>query len=163
MTYQPKHLKRWTMPDSYFGATWPDYFSSGIGQSRDSGALERSNFACMLRALGGESETVLVISESHWAVGWVEWIAIHESDSKSLKTSDEIKAALADYPIINEEHFCETETEDANETWANCFSDAERLAYIRKHRSQFEFRDMADLIGCVRGRYFAGYASELLY
>jgi hypothetical protein len=36
------------MPDSYFGATWPDYYGSSVGQSRDSDALERSNFACML-------------------------------------------------------------------------------------------------------------------
>lgn len=40
-----KHIKRWTMPDSYFGETWPDYYSSGVGQSRDSDSLERSNFA----------------------------------------------------------------------------------------------------------------------
>ena len=32
----PKHLKRWSMPPSYFGAVWPDYYSAGVGQSRDS-------------------------------------------------------------------------------------------------------------------------------
>lgn len=39
----------------------------------------------------------------------------------------------------------------------------ERVEYIRKHRSQFEFRDFADMLGCVRGKYFAGYASELIH
>ncbi len=161
-TYEPVNLKLWTMPDSYFGAVWPNTYSAGVGQSRDSDALERSNFICMLRELGGESETVTVVRESHWAVGWVEWIAINADDSKALEIADGIIAELADYPVINEDHWSELEHEDANETWTNCYSDLERVAYIRAHRSQFEFHDYADLIGCVRGRYFAGYASELL-
>lgn len=163
MTYQPKHIERWTMPSHYFGETWPDYFSSGVGQSRDSDALERSNFVCMLEALGGESETVLVIRESHWAVGWVEWIAIHADDAEALETADTIMDKLQDYPVLNEEHFSETEQADADQTWQNCYSPLERVAYIRKFRDQFEFQTFADLLGCVRGRYFAGYASELLY
>jgi hypothetical protein len=160
--YEPANLKLWTMPPHYAGETWPNYYSAGLGQSRDSDALERSNFACMLAALGGESDTVIVVREHHWAVGWVEWIAIHADDSAALKIADDIQARLADYPVINEEHWSELEQEDANETWLNCYDDAARLAYIRKNRSQFEFHDYADLIGCVRGKYFAGYASELL-
>jgi hypothetical protein len=150
MTYTPENLN-----------------SSGVGQSRDSDALERSNFACMLEALGGESDVVTVVRESHWAVGWVEWIAIEadgtpESD-RALETADKIKGKLADYPVVDENHFSETEMEEANETWRNCYSDNERLKYIRAHRPQFEFYDYGELIACVRGRYFAGYASELLY
>lgn len=160
--YTPTNLKKWTKPDHYFGASWPEYYSSGVGQSRDSDALERSNFTCMLRELGGESETVIVVRESHWAVGWVEWIAIHESDDKALQAADKIAEKLENYPVVDEHHFCETEQEDANETWKNCYSDKDRLAYVRQHRDQFEFHDYADLIGCIRGRYFAGYASELL-
>ncbi len=160
--FEPQTLKRWEMPSHYFGAQWPEYYGAGVGQSRDSDALERSNFACMLKALGGESETVRVVREGHWAVGWVEWIAIHETNAKALETADDIAAALEDYPVIDEMHWSELEQEDANQTWANCYSDAERVEYIRKFRSQFEFHDMADLMGCARGRYFAGYASELL-
>ena len=68
----PKHLKRWTRPRDYFGAEWSRYYSAGLGQSRDSDCLEQSNFAVMLHELGGESDTVIVVRESHWAVGWVE-------------------------------------------------------------------------------------------
>ena len=163
MPYDPENLRRWKLPSHYFGAQWTDYYSSGVGQSRDSDALERSNFACMLRALGGESETVIVVHESHWAVGWVEWIAIHETDSKSLATADEIMAALADYPVIDESDFSERETEEANEVWTHCFNVKERVNFIRSHPDQFEFHDFADMLGCVRGLYFAGYASDLLY
>lgn len=160
--YEPLRLKRWTHPECYFGAVWPDYFRSGCGQSRDSDALERSNFASMLRLLGGESETVIVVRENHWAVGWVEWIAIHATDEKALRAADEAQERLADYPVLNEDHCSELEMEEANEVWANCYSDFDRVKYIREHRSQFDFHDYADLIGCARGRYFAGYASELL-
>jgi hypothetical protein len=164
--FEPKHLKRWTMPSHYFGATWPNHYSAGVGQSRASDSLERSNFVCMLLALGGESDVITVVRESHWLVGWVEWIAIEadgtpESD-KALAIADDIKRRLEDYPVINEEHWSETETEDANETWLNCYSWQERIKYIHEHRSQFEFHDYRDMLGCVRGEYFAGHASELL-
>jgi hypothetical protein len=88
--YKPQNLKRWTLPHNYIGAIWPDYFSAGVGQSRDSSAVERSNFASMLKALGGESETVIVVRESHWALGWVEWIAIHQNDDRALKIADQM-------------------------------------------------------------------------
>lgn len=150
------------MPSHYAGAVWPEYFSSGCGQSRDSDALERSNFFCMLKVLGGETDSVIVIRESHWLVGWVEWIAIHQDDEKALEIADRTQADLADYPVISEDHWSTLEQEDADLTWTNCYSPRERIEYIRKHRSQFEFRDLPDLIGCVRGKYFAGYANELL-
>ena len=37
-----------------------------------------------------------------------------------------------------------------------------RINYIRENRSQFEFYNFEDLMCCVRGEYFAGYANELL-
>ena len=52
--------------------------------------------------------------------------------------------------------------EEANRVWTDCYDDTERVKYIRDNRSEFEFRDFADLMGCARGTYFAGYASELL-
>jgi hypothetical protein len=113
------NLHKWTMPDSYFGETWPDYYSAGVGQSRDSSCLEQSNFSAMLRLLGGESETVIVVRESHWAVGWVEWIAIHESDDKALTEANEAMGALSDYPVLDESDYSEREYNDYCESWQN--------------------------------------------
>lgn len=160
--YTPTHLELWTMPDHYMGAEWPDYYRSGVGQSRDSDDLEASNFSTMLSDLGGESETVIVVRESHWAVGWVEWIAIHVSDEKALRIADENMERLADYPVLDESDWSERETESANGVWKDCYNWQARIEYIRKHRNQFEFHDFKDMLGCVRGEYFAGYASELL-
>lgn len=162
-----KTLTKWTHPKCYIGAEWPDYYSF-LGRSRDSDALERANFDAGLKAIGGEKEyegqpLVKVVRESHWAVGWVEWIAIHESATEALRIADDIKTKLEDYPIVDEFLYSEYETEEAEEVWRECFRPKERLEYIRKHRSQFEFRNLQDLIGCVRGVYFSGYASELLH
>jgi len=111
-----KALTRWTMPDSYFGAEWPEYFVF-LSQSRDADALTRSNFECGLESLGGESETVIVVREGHWAVGWIEWIAIHESDADAILKAEDMLCALSDYPVLNESHFSELEHSEAENTW----------------------------------------------
>ena len=99
MTYIPKRLHKWTLPECYIGEHWEGFYSAGFGQTRDSDALERSNFAEILIALksfmgqeipdgyGADSggPAVRVVTEDHWAVGWVEWIAIHESCDGALK------------------------------------------------------------------------------
>lgn len=131
MNYSPINLRKWTRPESYFGAEWSDYYSAGVGQSRDSSSLERSNFICMLQELGGESETVIVVRESHWAVGWVEWIAIHESDGRALAIADEIASNLADYPVIDEDHWSNLEYDEICSYWAQ-MSVRERAEYCAR-------------------------------
>lgn len=160
--YTPKHLRLWTHPDHYAGATWEGYYSTGFGQSRDSDELEASNFATVLERLGGESKTVIVVRESHWAVGWVEWIAIPKRAHAKLKIADELRERYENYPVLDEEDFSRREDESAQTIWRDCYDDKARLEYVRQHRSQFDFHDYADLIGCVRGRYFAGNASEII-
>lgn len=175
-TFTHKHLRKWSLPSCYFGAQWPDYYVF-LGRSRDSDCLERANFDAGLKAIGGELASpdvedpndpgsalslVKVIRENHWAVGWVEWIAIHESAAEQLQIADSIKEKLEDYPVIDEHLWGEYEIEEANQIWRDCYSPAERVEWIRGHRSQFEFQDFADMLNCVRGKYFAGYASELI-
>lgn len=131
--YQPERLERWKMPRDYFGAEWPEYYSAGVGRSRDSDCLEESNFQSMLAELGGESDTVKVIRESHWAVGWVEWIAIHESDEKSLRAADAMQERLEDYPILDEEDHSAREWEECERVWSDVYSERERVRYLREH------------------------------
>ena len=134
MSYEPENLERWSRPDSWMAHCDEWFYTRAcfvfIGQNRDSDALARSNFECALRELGGESETVKVISESHWGCGWIEWIAIHESDHKALEIADELVAALSDYPVIDESHWSELEWNEVCELWES--SDIEdRLHYMR--------------------------------
>lgn len=132
MKYEPRNLNRWTLPDHYFGEVWPEYYVF-LSQHRDSDSLTRSNFDCGLKAIGGESDTVTVVREGHWAVGWVEWIAIHESDEKALRIADDIATALLDYPVIDESHWSELEWTEASEYWGR-ISVGERIYYCRKAR-----------------------------
>lgn len=163
------------MPAHYFGAHWPDYYGAGFGQSRDSECLEESNFATVRAKLAklpafvppagdtdNEAESRFVVRESHWAVGWVEWIAIHESDEAALRLCDDLRESADDYPVLNEEDFSEREQEAANTIWRECYSQKDRAEYVRKHRSQFEFHGLRDAMQCLRGDYFNGYASELI-
>ncbi len=169
--YTPERLKRWTRPSCYAGAEWLDHYSSGIGQSRDSTAWERANFDAMIAALKTITESAdwahdfapwQVVRESHWAVGWVEWIAIHETALEHLKLADSIMERFEDYPVIDEELYSQYENDEANDVWRDCYDVQERVEYIRKHRSQFDFRDFADMLACVRGEYFSGDASEII-
>lgn len=130
MNYSPKHIKRWELPESYAGAEWPEHYVF-LGQHRDSDSLGRSNFRCALKALGGESETVVVVREGHWAVGWVEWIGIHESDDKSLLVADEILEGLDSYPVVNEDDWSELEYDEVCQFWER-LSVRERAEYCRE-------------------------------
>lgn len=161
-TYTPKFLKLWALPSSYFGATWEGFYSSGFGQHRDSDCLARSNFRVAWKAISEVSERAQIVSENHWAVGWVEWIAIPADDYAALKVADECMAAVDNYPVLNDTDHSELEQEEANEVWASCYSPKERIEYMRKFRNQFEFHNLADALGCARGKYFAGWASELI-
>lgn len=136
--FEPKHLKRWTRPDHYAGAVWPAYYSAGVGQSRDSDALERSNFTCMLRELGGESETVTIVRESHWLVGWVEWIAIHQDDEKSLRIADDIASDLEAYPVIDDDHYSHLEYTEAADYW-NGLTPRERVEFAIEQRRRYHW------------------------
>lgn len=162
MTYQPEHLQRWTSPSNYFGAEWPEYYRAGFSRNRDSDDLTDSNFYTAINRLGGLSETILLVEESHWVVGYVQWIAIHESNEAALRIADDLRAQIEDYPALDDSDWTERESESASHVWKNCYNAKERFDYVRKHRGQFEFHDLRDMIGCMRGEYFSGYASELL-
>jgi hypothetical protein len=139
---------------------YKDWFGV-IGQSRDSNALSRSNFRVALKALGGESESVRVEHFNHWVCGWIEEIYV-KPETEAYQRALEIEASLENYPVLDEEDFRNEEQTEADETWRNCYDVKERIKYIREHRDYFEFHDFSDLLHCVRGEYFAGYASELI-
>ena len=121
----PQHLTLWTTPDSWYGTRWDGWYPV-VGRSRDSDALERSNFEVIeadLEKLAEGSETpegdstVVCVHEGHWAAGWVDTLMIHESDELTLMRADSWVAALADYPVADEEHFIEKEYEEAEKYW----------------------------------------------
>jgi len=156
-----KHLKIWTHPQNYMGTTWEDYYVF-LSQTRDSDALERSNFIKGLEAIGGEDpEMVVTAGANHWACGWLDTIYIHKDAHTALQKADKIMDELEDYPVLDEEHYCELEQEEATEVWKNCFNPADRIEYYRKHEPQWHSYE--DLLQSIRiGDTFWGCASDLL-
>jgi len=115
------YIEKWQRPECFAawtdGAPYNGEWYVFLGQNRDSSTLENSNFECGLDLIGGESETVMIVRESHWAVGWVEWIAIHESDHAALSKADEILCALSDYPVVDDRHYSQMEWDEIAEYW----------------------------------------------
>ena len=64
--------------------------------------------------------------------------------------------------LCSEDCLCSWEHEESQRVWRECYRTKDRLEYVRDHRDQFDFRSFAEMLACVRGHFFAGYASELL-
>lgn len=126
-----------------------------LSKTRDSGILAQSNFTVALELLGGESDTARVCRFGHWGVGWLELILV-APNSEAYKKAEEIKESLAQYPVLDEEHYCGLESNADADTWRDCYNNRERLAFIRERRNCFYFRDFMDLWQCVRGDFYCG-------
>lgn len=93
-----------------------------VGQNRDSGDLDLSNFQTALDMLGDESETVEVHRFNHWACGWLE-IIIVQPDSEAQAKAQEIEDSLESYSILDETDYSKREYESAIEIIQTCGAD----------------------------------------
>jgi len=53
-----------------------DWLIPKVGRTRDSHPLQQTRFWSAARALGGQSDTVEIHRQRHWAVGWIEFILV---------------------------------------------------------------------------------------
>ena len=140
-TYVPEHLEKWTLPDSYAGAHWDGYYRAPVGRNRDSGLLTQSNWDQQWDALkafradvpDADEVSPVSVCENHWAVGWVEWVAIHESNGPALREADRLAGALSDY-VLDDEDFSRREWEDYEKRWGSYGF----RAFIREIRDAFK-------------------------
>lgn len=133
-----------------------------MAKHRDSDILTESNWICALELLGGESDTVQIDRTGHWACGWIEWLSVLEG-SPAQEIAEKIEERIECYPILNEEHFSEMETESADQIWKECYTWEQRIEWIRDNESQCEFWDFSCMVSAVKGNYFPGYASEMAH
>lgn len=129
--------------------------------NRDSDALARSNFRQALAAVGGEGGDVRVERHGHWACGWVDLILVRPG-SGAARLAESVEAALEDYPVLDDEDYAKEEREEAEQVWRTCYTDRDRLRYIRGHEDSFALDGVADALANVRGRRFGGDAAGLL-
>lgn len=136
----PYALTPWTRPECYVGATWEGWLVF-LGRNRDSDLLSNFNFDTVYERLSNRmsasacddlgEETVRVVRESHWACGWVEWIAIHPIDIGAVALAEEMARDLDAYPVLDEDQWSEKEHEAVDEAWA-ALSVRDRLELIQR-------------------------------
>ena len=107
-------LRKWTMPQYYSGASWDGYLVAPCTQNRDSDTVERSNWDAQLERIpeSEDGESVVVVRENHWAVGWVEWLAILPTATAAVEEASKIVDELENYPILDEDRWSELEFEE---------------------------------------------------
>jgi len=133
-----KHIKPWVRPANYMGQTWKGWYMA-LGHHRESNSLDESNFQVFHDKLGNlprvsvddtinagsywhkrsflDIDGIQVVRESHPLVGWVEWIAIHETNKRALELAEELMCKLDSYPTLDEEHWGMLETEEVDKYW----------------------------------------------
>lgn len=97
----------------------PDNWSVIYTHHRDSGLLDQSNAAAIIKALKpyteGDDADVVLESHNHWAVGHIDGFSIrvfrHGRITDAFRTYHELAEAMAEYPILDESDYSERELE----------------------------------------------------
>jgi hypothetical protein len=95
-----------------------------VGRSRDSEALELSNFDVVYADLSENfGEAVSVARFGHWGVGWIEELIWDNGRSDVVDAVEAWDRALGDYPVADDMHFSETEWSMNHPSEGECYSE----------------------------------------
>lgn len=95
------------------------WFVAPCSRNRDSGLLATCNWESQLqiiKAADPSGEDYEIHSFNHWACGWFE-ILIVRPGSSAQQAAEDIAAALASYPILDDSAFSEAEDAAVCEQW----------------------------------------------
>lgn len=117
----------WSTPSDYGGfSPVGDYMIAG--RHRDSDLLEDTNYTRMLEDLQKFSKDyeadddepwVYDFRAGHWAVGWVEQMLVKRTAPEPvLEKVAEVVAAMADYPVYDEDAWCDAEHDACHKYWS---------------------------------------------
>jgi len=138
----------------YFGDR-PDYLVA-YARHRDPDTLTESNWQQFQLALDHLVDDEWAIESSgHWVVGWVEYLIV-QPHSEAQRIVEELLERLADYPILDEEHFSQLEDDNLNEFW-QMIGLNERIQYLNENEdSIFAARatDSSDLYHRAERTYY---------
>ncbi len=111
-----------------------DWMVAPVATSRDAGCLQRSNWEVVTSELAKVDPEGLdheVHRFGHWANGWFE-ICLVRPGSACDGICEGWESALADYPVADDDHFSNLETEEAGEAWSNMRL-GDRVRLLQKH------------------------------
>lgn len=92
----------------------PESWAIVYTHNRDSGLLDQSNADAIKERMAAFGEDVREESHGHWACGWVDGLAIrvYGPNGQITKAFEEwcaIEEELENYPVLDEEDYCERE------------------------------------------------------
>lgn len=119
-------------PCAYHDDDGDQWRVTGIGQNRDSGLLDRVNFTSAIKILENAGIDHDVKRARHWAVGWVEDLVIRADDDKAIAEIERIRAALANYPVLDDDAYSAAECAQEEEDWQNFGARELRRALVRR-------------------------------
>ena len=103
----------WNVDEEAQDRGWTSVGMGPVGQHRDSGALDRSNFRVVLADLTTRfGDAVADVRFGHWAVGWVEEIIFDAGRADVVDAVQSWRDALADYPVADEVDFSDLEHDE---------------------------------------------------
>ena len=97
-----------------------DWLVAPVGINRDSGLLDQSNWSQMVQELENteeEGENWEIHRFGHWACGWFE-ILIVKPEARASTVGEVMETRLEDYPVLDEDDYCEREHEAYLEAWS---------------------------------------------
>lgn len=95
-------MEKWSGKD-YIGERYDEYYLL-YSHHRDSDIINESNYQT-LKKIFIDLPGVIERSANHWAVGWVEYLLIHEKEHDTLVKGEYYLGQLKDYPILDEDDF----------------------------------------------------------
>lgn len=95
-----------------------DDFALIYTHNRDSDLIDVSNAYVIGKALEPYPDDAIPESHSHWAVGWIDGFAIRIG-SEAERIYLDLKAQMDDYPILDENHYSQLESDAQDEAWEN--------------------------------------------
>lgn len=128
-------LEKWTKPRDYFGEEYWDYYW-GPGRHRDSDHFENSNYEAAKAILEeaaqadeaeweakgldpDEEPPVVDARASHFAVGWVENLMVHQQATHAVAALEDIESRLEDYPVLDDDDLSTREYEDIIQSYGD--------------------------------------------
>jgi hypothetical protein len=116
---------------NYKDFSWMDRPSEGVWclhytHTRDSDRVERSNGAVIAAEMGKQSsDDVSLEHHTHFAVGWVDGVAvrIYDNEGKVTKAFEKLHQLLSkieDYPILDEDGYSSLENDELAEEMSQC-------------------------------------------
>lgn len=126
-TEQAERVSRdtgWNLNEYATERGWSGVALGPVGQYRDSGALDLSNFQVIMADAEQFGDAVDTVSFGHWAVGWVEEIASDAGRADVQAWVAQWRDALEGYPVADDDHYCMLEWEhDHPDGDPRCYAD----------------------------------------